>query len=158
MPCGKPVPRKGFPYGVGNLGANAEPRRSVGAAVQIDGIPIPACSRLSSLVLRPRPWRLFNHREADFNFSRLRRNQMHVTGGGAFMSSISPLVGTDYSERRKRRDAVKAILVHLSAIRDAEQKCLDNVPENLQNSDSFEIGECTVDILDETIGLLGDAY
>ena len=74
------------------------------------------------------------------------------------MSRISPLVGTDYSQRHKRRDAVKAILVHLSTIRDAEQRCLDNTPENLQNSDSFEIGECAVDILDETIGLLGDAY
>ncbi|MCL2153972.1 MAG: hypothetical protein FWH57_13675 [Oscillospiraceae bacterium] len=74
------------------------------------------------------------------------------------MSMTNLYDGTDYSARRKRRDAVKAILVHLSAIRDAEQRCLDNVPENFQNSDSFEIGECAVGILDETIGLLGDAY
>ena len=158
MPCGKPVPHKGFPYGVVNLEANADPRRSVGAAVQYDGFPIPTYSRLSSLVLRPRPWRLFNHREAVFNFARLRRNQMHITGGGEFMSRINLRDVADYSARRKRRDAVKAILAHLSAIRDAEQRCLDNVPENLQNSDSFEIGEYAVDILDETIGLLGDAY
>jgi len=74
------------------------------------------------------------------------------------MSRINLRDVADYSARRKRRDAVKAILAHLSAIRDAEQRCLDSVPENLQNSESFEIGEYAVDILDETIGLLGDAY
>jgi len=48
--------------------------------------------------------------------------------------------------------------MRLSAIRSAEQRYLDNVPDNFQNSESFEVGENAVDILDEVIGLLTDAY
>ena len=65
---------------------------------------------------------------------------------------------TDYSSRRKRRDAVKSIIPCLLAIRDAEQKSLDNAPDNLQNSDSFATGEYAVDALDEIIDLLNEAY
>ena len=64
----------------------------------------------------------------------------------------------DYSARRKRRNAVKSILLHVTAIRDAEQRYLDNVPDNLQSSESFEIGECAVETLDEIIDLLVDIY
>ena len=64
----------------------------------------------------------------------------------------------DFGSRRKRRDEVKSILAKLTAIRKAERTSLDNVPENLQNSDSCEIGEQAVDILDEVIDLLADAY
>ena len=53
---------------------------------------------------------------------------------------------------------MKSILACLSAIRDAEQKSLDNVPDNLQNSDSFVSGEYAVDALDEIINLLIDVY
>jgi hypothetical protein len=64
----------------------------------------------------------------------------------------------DYGSRRKRRIAVKSILECLSAVRDAEQRYLENVPDNLQNSESFEIGENAVDTLDEIIGLLIEVY
>ena len=64
----------------------------------------------------------------------------------------------DYSARRKRRDAVKVILMHLAAIRNAEQAYLDKVPDNLQCSESVETGECAVDTLDEVIDLLGGVY
>ena len=63
-----------------------------------------------------------------------------------------------FSSRSKRRDAVKNILACLTAIRVAEQDYLDNVPENFQCSESFEIGENAVDTLDEIIGLLVDVY
>jgi hypothetical protein len=46
----------------------------------------------------------------------------------------------------------------LSEIRDAEQSCLKNVPENLQNSESYEAGEQAVDVLDEILDLLDDVY
>jgi len=49
---------------------------------------------------------------------------------------------------------VKSILACLSAIREAEQKSLDNVPDNLQSSDNFVSGEYAVDALDEIIDLL----
>jgi hypothetical protein len=66
--------------------------------------------------------------------------------------------GMDYGTRHKRRDAVSVVLACLSAIREAEQSYLDNVPENLQSSESFEVGECAVDALDEIIGLLAEVY
>jgi hypothetical protein len=64
----------------------------------------------------------------------------------------------DYGSRRKRRDAVKSILVSLLAIRNSEQRCLDNLPENFQCTESFEVGECAVETLDEIIALLTDVY
>ena len=74
------------------------------------------------------------------------------------MSTINLRTDTDYSARRKRRDAVKDILMRLSAIRDAEQAYLDRVPDSLQNSESFETGERAVDTFDDVIELLGDVY
>jgi hypothetical protein len=64
----------------------------------------------------------------------------------------------DYGTRHKRRNAVKTILASLSNIRDAERTYLENVPENLQGSESFEVGECAVDALDEIIDLLVELY
>ena len=64
----------------------------------------------------------------------------------------------DYESRRKRRAAIKSIHAHLLAIRAAEQKYLDNVPDNLQGSESFEAGENAVDTLDEIICLLSEVY
>jgi len=64
----------------------------------------------------------------------------------------------EYGTRRKRRAAVEAIHAHLLAIRAAEQKYLDNVPENFQDTESFETGENAVDTLDEIIDLLDAVY
>jgi len=64
----------------------------------------------------------------------------------------------EYGSRCKRRDTVKSILVCLSAIRDAEQTYLDNMPGNFQCSESFETGENAVDAIDEVIALLADVY
>jgi len=64
----------------------------------------------------------------------------------------------DYSTRRNRREAVKLIISCLSAIRSAESRYLEKVPLNLQNTESFEVGECAVDTLDEIIDLLSDVY
>jgi len=64
----------------------------------------------------------------------------------------------DYGTRQKRRNAVNSIRSCLLAIRDAEQKYLENVPDNFQNSESFNIGEYAVETLDEVIGLLVEVY
>jgi len=74
------------------------------------------------------------------------------------MFITGPYTVTEYGTRRKRRDTLKSILVCLTAIRDAEQMSLDNVPDNLQNSESFESGEHAVDALDEIIDLLDGVY
>jgi hypothetical protein len=64
----------------------------------------------------------------------------------------------DYRSRRNRRAAVKSIHARLLAIRAAEQKYLDNVPDNFQGSEAFETGENAVDTLDEIIDLLTTVY
>ena len=74
------------------------------------------------------------------------------------MPEMGPLTGLDYGTRRVRRDVVKAIIVCLTAVRDAEQRYLDNVPDNLQSSESFEIGEYAVNAFDEAIDILTVAY
>jgi hypothetical protein len=74
------------------------------------------------------------------------------------MPEIGLLAGLDYGTRRVRREAVKAMIVCLTAVRDAEQRYLDNVPDNLQSSESFEIGECAINAFDEAIDILSVAY
>jgi hypothetical protein len=49
------------------------------------------------------------------------------------MTRNDPLSELNYSTRHKRRNAVKQIWSSLSLIRDAEQKNLDNTPENFQS-------------------------
>ena len=68
------------------------------------------------------------------------------------------ITAADYDSRRKRREGVKTVLARLSCIREAERNYLENVPENFQHSESFEVGECAVDALDEIIGLLVEVY
>ena len=74
------------------------------------------------------------------------------------MQSNTSQTDPEYGSRRKRRAAVKSIHALLVAIRTAEQKYLDNVPENFQDSESFEVGENAVDALDEIICLLSEVY
>ena len=64
----------------------------------------------------------------------------------------------DCGTRRKRREMVKRTVSLLAAVRDAEQRSLDNTPDNFQYSDSFETGEQAVDVLDEVIDLLETVY
>ena len=64
----------------------------------------------------------------------------------------------EYGSRHNRRAAVKSIHACLLAIRAAEQKYLDNVPDNFQGSETFETGENAVDALDEIIDLLSTVY
>ena len=70
----------------------------------------------------------------------------------------SPYQDLDFATRHKRREAVKFIIASLTAVRDAEQCCLDNVPESLRCTESFESGEYAVDAIDEIIDLLVGVY
>ena len=74
------------------------------------------------------------------------------------MQSGNKLTCADFSSRRKRRDAIQTVLVCLSAVRVAEQECLDNTPGNFQDSESYETGENAVDALGEIIDLLAEVY
>ena len=74
------------------------------------------------------------------------------------MKTLAIRFAENYDSRRKRRDAIKTVIACVSAISAAEQMYLENVPENLQGSESFEVGENAVDALDEIIDLLTEVY
>ena len=60
----------------------------------------------------------------------------------------------DYTTRRKRRDIVKRILNELEEIKAAEERLVDNAPENLQVAPIYEVAADYIDVLDEAIELL----
>jgi hypothetical protein len=60
--------------------------------------------------------------------------------------------------RRQRRSATLKQLSALSAIRDAEEEYRDNIPENLQSGVRYECADSTVELLDQAIDLLEDAF
>lgn len=51
-------------------------------------------------------------------------------------------------------DIISSILEDIEAIKDEEQESLDNMPENLQGSERYEISEAAVDSLDEAYSAL----
>lgn len=64
----------------------------------------------------------------------------------------------------KRRERLQAAVSHLEIaneiveeVKNEEQDCLDNMPENLQSSERYEIMENAIDYLDDAISYLGDA-
>ena len=63
-----------------------------------------------------------------------------------------------FNSMRKRRNAVKFIMIMLELIRDAQMRALDNTPENLQYSDKYNVGEMAVEAIEEAIDKLADAY
>jgi CTP synthase (UTP-ammonia lyase) len=65
---------------------------------------------------------------------------------------------TPYDTRKKRRRAVQKIISQLNVISVAEQRSMQNIPENLQNSNIYETSEETVNILDEVLDKLSEAY
>lgn len=51
---------------------------------------------------------------------------------------------------------MESIQIDLESIRDDEQDYLDNIPENLQGSERYEIAETAVDNLDSACDSIGD--
>ena len=64
----------------------------------------------------------------------------------------------DYSTRRKRRAAVHSFVKQLERVRDAEEQCRDNTPENLRESSVYEIADEYVTMLEEAIDTLNSIY
>ena len=54
-------------------------------------------------------------------------------------------------------DQISVLCQELEELRDEEQEYMDNMPENLQCSEKYEIAEEAVDNLDSTIGSLEEA-
>ena len=64
----------------------------------------------------------------------------------------------DVSTRGKRRKVVSLIVDLLDNVQKAEQMYLDRFPHNLQAGDAYELSEFSVELVNEAIGSLNDAY
>ena len=63
-----------------------------------------------------------------------------------------------FSTRRKRRAAIKAIILQIEQIAAAEKTSRDNIPKNLQESDVYEASDESLGLLDEVKELLAEIY
>jgi hypothetical protein len=60
--------------------------------------------------------------------------------------------------RSKRRALVSKIITQLQAIQDNEELCMDNIPENFQESPAYENAEHSASFLRDAIESLEFAY
>ena len=63
-----------------------------------------------------------------------------------------------YETRRHRRKALCLIIEQLESIMNAEAAYLNNIPENLQGSETYESAENAVSVLEEALDILDGAY
>ena len=68
--------------------------------------------------------------------------------------TVKRKVAPDYTTRRKRRAVIKRILVELEQLRVAEERLIDNAPDNLQDAPIYETADEYIAIFDDVIGLL----
>jgi len=64
----------------------------------------------------------------------------------------------DYSKRRSRRTAIKAVIKQLEQIKAWEEQIRDNMPENLQGSAVYDTAEDAVSSLEEAIDALTEFW
>ena len=62
------------------------------------------------------------------------------------------------STKRMRRAAVANTVQLLERIKSNEERCRDNIPENLQGGPAFDNAEQSISLLDEAIELLESVY
>ena len=70
-------------------------------------------------------------------------------------SKVKSKAAPDYATRRKRKAAVKHIILELQQLRAAEEHLIDNAPENLQSAPIYETADEYISVLDEVIDQLG---
>ena len=60
--------------------------------------------------------------------------------------------------RGNRRKEINNVIKRLEQIRDAEEQYKENIPENLKSGEAYEAAESAVDIIDQAIELLSEAF
>jgi len=83
---------------------------------------------------------------------------LRISTEGEKISIDSLQYTSRFNSMRKRRSAVKFIVIMQELIRDAQMRALDNTPENLQCSIKYEAGESAVEAIEDAIDRLADAY
>jgi hypothetical protein len=60
--------------------------------------------------------------------------------------------------RRERRSSLKNIVSMLVYVRDAEEAYKSRIPQNLEGGPAYQAAESAIDMLDEAISLLDEAF
>ena len=60
--------------------------------------------------------------------------------------------------KKKRRNTVRALILQLEQVREAEEESMDNTPENFRKSDNFAASEESLAKLEEAIEILENIY
>jgi len=68
--------------------------------------------------------------------------------------TVKRKVAPNYSTRRHRRTAIKSMLNELEQIKSCEESVLDNTPDNLVDSSTYEATEDAISALEEAIDAL----
>lgn len=71
---------------------------------------------------------------------------------------VKPKAASDYSTRRRRRSAIKKIIMQLEQMKDWEEGIRDNIPENLRGSGAYDAAEEAVSSLEEAIDALAECW
>lgn len=74
------------------------------------------------------------------------------------MTKSGNLFGADVATRALRKKWVGDMIWNLNRIMRAEECYMDNMPDNLKNSEAYDAAEECVEILDSAIDLLHSAY
>ena len=69
-----------------------------------------------------------------------------------------PRAAPDYSTRRRRRSAIRAIVGQLEQMRAWEERVYDNTPENLQGTDAHAAAEEAADAIENAIDALSEFW
>jgi len=62
------------------------------------------------------------------------------------------------SSTKRRRNTVRAVIPQLEQVRDAQEKAIDNTPDNLRSSDNFAVSEERLSSLEQAIEILDGIY
>jgi hypothetical protein len=76
-----------------------------------------------------------------------------LLGGNAEKLPAGP-----YTTRQKRRKALKLLIREVEEIMKAEQRYVDQMPENLESAPMHEAAELAIDSLDEALEILRNAF
>ena len=75
---------------------------------------------------------------------------------GYVNGSVKRKAAPNYSTRRHRRTAIKAIVKELEQMKACEVGVLDRMPENLQGSCAYDATEEAIAVLEDAIGILAE--
>ena len=69
-------------------------------------------------------------------------------------SEVKHKAAPDYSTRRRRRSAIRKIIIELEQLKAFEERNLENTPDNLVGSSTYELTEEAIASLDDAIEAL----